>query len=86
MSALAPIYQCCLMRQSTLDTLISYHKGSPGLGDALRESLKKDALYPVLAEAHYEAIDRRLKIILQLIYQCVISHKTYRSVIKDDGF
>ena len=58
-----------MMRSSTLAMLLKYHTSPQSIGDALRESLQKDALNsvsPILLEAHFKAIDRRVGIILQV--------------------
>ena len=58
-----------MIRSSTLATLLKYHTSPQSLGDALSESLKKDALNsynPILLDAHFKAIDRRVGIILQV--------------------
>ena len=65
-SILAPLYQCCMIRSSTLATLLRFHNGPVSLSEALRQSLNADQVRPVLAEAHYPAVDRRVGIILQV--------------------
>ena len=66
LSILAPIYQCCMMRSSTLNTLVKFHKGPQSLGDALKQSLKSDAISPVLLDDQFVAVDRRVSLILQV--------------------
>ena len=69
LTILAPIYQCCMMRSSTLAMLLKYHTSPQSLGDALFESLQHDALNsvnPILLDPHFKAIDRRVGIILQV--------------------
>ncbi|XP_029446056.1 extracellular serine/threonine protein kinase FAM20C-like isoform X2 [Rhinatrema bivittatum] len=41
------------------------------LSDVMRESLAKDALHPILAEPHLLALDRRLRIILHSVQDCL---------------
>ncbi|XP_008197275.2 extracellular serine/threonine protein CG31145 isoform X1 [Tribolium castaneum] len=70
LSILAPILQCCMLRQSTLQTLMKFHNG-PKLSEAMRESLGRDPVAPVLWEPHLEALDRRVEIILRGIRDCL---------------
>ncbi len=70
-SILAPLYQCCMVRASTLATLLRFHNGPVSLGKALDESTKSDPVYPVLSEPHYAAVDRRVGITLQVIRECL---------------
>ena len=58
-----------MMRASTLTMLLKYHTSPQSLGEALQESLKRDALNSVnavLLEPHTKAVDRRVGIILQV--------------------
>ena len=81
LSILTPLIQCCLIRPTTLNTLINFHRRrirnenrfgvGRGLGDELRASLEVDVVRPVLDEAHYEAVDRRLGLILQTVRECL---------------
>jgi hypothetical protein len=71
LSILAPILQCCMLRQSTLQTLVTFHNGPTKLGEAMRQSLAKDPVGPVLWEPHLEALDRRVEIILRGIRDCL---------------
>lgn len=69
MSILAPIYQCCMIRSSTLDTLLKYHVGPVKLSHSMIRSMKSDPIYPVLVPSHFKALDRRIGIILQVSSQ-----------------
>ncbi|KAF5285801.1 hypothetical protein FQA39_LY04262 [Lamprigera yunnana] len=71
LSILAPVLQCCMVRQSTLETLLKFHNGPVKLSAALRKSLEKDPVAPVLWEPHLEALDRRVQIILRGIRDCL---------------
>lgn len=71
LSILSPIRQCCLIRESTLRRLLSFNSGPQHLSDYMRNSLAKDPVNPVLAEAHLLALDRRLQIILHSVRDCV---------------
>lgn len=75
LSILAPILQCCLIRDTTLDMLLRYHNGPVPLSQAMRESLAKDPVAPVLWEPHLEALDRRVNIILKAIRDCIEATK-----------
>ncbi|PBC28349.1 Dentin matrix protein [Apis cerana cerana] len=70
-SILAPILQCCMIRQTTLSTLLKFHNGPVSLSEALRKSMAKDPVAPVLWEPHLTALDRRVRVILQAIRDCV---------------
>ena len=65
-SILAPLYQCCMLRSSTLSALLRFHTGPISLGQALRQSTRADPVYPILVEPHFRAVDRRVGIILQV--------------------
>ena len=49
----------------------------------LRQILLPDPLSPLLAEPHYEAIDRRLKHILVIIKECIEKHGETDVVVVD---
>ncbi|CAL4116385.1 unnamed protein product, partial [Meganyctiphanes norvegica] len=84
LTILAPIYQCCLVRHSTLVSLLKFNSGSKSLSAAMRESMSIDPIAPVLWEPHLEALDRRLAIILQTIRDCVNKSKMPHQVIIND--
>lgn len=69
-SILAPLLQCCMIRQSTLSTLLGFHNGPVKLSDAMRRSMNADPVAPVLWEPHLTALDRRVAIILKGIRDC----------------
>lgn len=68
---LTGIIQCCIIRETTLKTLLNFHNGPKPLSQIMRESLSKDPIAPVLAEQHLIALDRRVQIILQELRKCV---------------
>lgn len=70
-SILAPILQCCMIRQSTLGTLLKFHNGPTRLSAAMKQSMASDPVAPVLWEPHLTALDRRVGMILQAIRDCV---------------
>ncbi|XP_068230432.1 extracellular serine/threonine protein CG31145-like isoform X2 [Palaemon carinicauda] len=83
-SILAPIYQCCLIRHSTLDNLLRFHRGPQHLSDAMRASMSVDPITPILWEPHMVALDRRVNIILQIVRECVEKAQDPLHVIVND--
>ncbi|PNF39931.1 hypothetical protein B7P43_G17237 [Cryptotermes secundus] len=142
-SILAPVLQCCLMRQSTLTTLlrshdvlgpleglirkpfhdnaaknlvctrsvvpvfemspgmsldivtyvtnmsvapgwIQFHNGPRKLSEAMRDSMSHDPVAPVLWEPHLTALDRRVKIILQGIRDCIAKDDAVDAIVQND--
>lgn len=82
---LAPLQQCCLVRHSTFQKLLLYDEGPYKLSELLDHSTSRDPLYPILVEGHLLAADRRVKIILKEIQNC-LSNLSWPKVVKDDGF
>ncbi|XP_014663876.1 PREDICTED: glycosaminoglycan xylosylkinase-like [Priapulus caudatus] len=78
---LAPLYQCCIMRRSTWQQL-SWLTGGM-LGSLLRMLLGYDAITPVLTDAHYRAVDRRLKAILTIVDTCIRTHGRASVLVTD---
>ena len=85
MSILAPVYQCCLIRYSTLRRLLAIQQSQTTLSERMRQSMARDKLAPILTERHLVALDRRLNIVLNVVYNCTLNHEA-RDVIVDDGF
>lgn len=85
MILLLPIADCCAMRFTTVRTLLNYHTGPEKLSEAMRRSLSTDDLAPVLLDTHLDALDRRIKIVLQTLSDC-LEKKPVEQVIIDDGF
>ena len=85
LSILAPIYQCCLFRYSTLEKLFRFYQGPKHLSDLMRDIMSSDPINPVLLERHLVALDRRVKIILKTVYKCIAKNSLHR-VLVDDGF
>lgn len=48
-----------------------YHNGPVRLSQAMRQSMAKDPVAPVLWEPHLIALDRRVGLILQAVRDCV---------------
>lgn len=82
---LAPLYQCCIVRYSTLQKLLLFDMGPLKLSKLLDASTSRDPLYPILTEGHLIAADRRVKIILKEIQKCIQEH-SWNEVVLDDGF
>lgn len=83
-SILAPLYQCCLIRHSTISTLLRFQAGSESLSTAMRHSMDTDPVNPILTEAHLAALDRRLTTILQIMRECLIkAHDPLRVIVND---
>lgn len=80
---LSPLYQCCMVRLSTVDRLLALYDTSNRLSDVMRRSLASEILDSVLTEAHLAALDRRLAVVIDEIYQC--AQKSIQPVIIDDG-
>ncbi|GLV34443.1 uncharacterized protein CBL_09691 [Carabus blaptoides fortunei] len=72
LTILAPLLQCCMIRQTTLETLLRFHNGPVKLGEAMRRSMLLDPVAPVLWEPHLTALDRRVEIILKGIRDCIV--------------
>ncbi|KAG0725880.1 Extracellular serine/threonine protein CG31145 [Chionoecetes opilio] len=83
-SILAPLYQCCVMRHSTLATLLRFHTGPERLSAAMVASMARDPLRPVLWPPHLYALDRRLNTVLQVTRRCLHPPKDPNNVIIDD--
>ncbi|PIK54939.1 putative extracellular serine/threonine protein kinase FAM20C [Apostichopus japonicus] len=82
LSCLVPLTQCCIIRKSTYQRLLILQKDEYKLGDVMRESLSTDIIAPVLYEAHYAALDRRLGIIINAVRKCTSDAKNEDEVLK----
>lgn len=80
---LAPLKQCCLIRYSTFNQMKYLYRNK--FSKLLDKSLMVDSLYPILTINHYEAVDRRLRIILNTVNECVERYSPVQVVV-DDGF
>ncbi|XP_072759050.1 uncharacterized protein [Anoplolepis gracilipes] len=83
-SILAPLLQCCMIRQTTLSTLLRFHNGPTRLSVAIRQSMARDPVAPVLWEPHLNALDRRIGIILQAVRDCIARENSSQQVIRGD--
>lgn len=84
MSCLVPLIQCCVIRQSTYKRLQILQRNEYKLGDVMRESLSTDLIAPVLYEPHYDALNRRLDIILVEIQKCLAAADLPEDVLKTE--
>uniref|UniRef100_A0A6A7FZH3 Extracellular serine/threonine protein CG31145-like n=3 Tax=Hirondellea gigas TaxID=1518452 RepID=A0A6A7FZH3_9CRUS len=88
LSILAPLYQCCVIRQTTLKKLLGFQQrsdsASQSLSGRMRQSLSQDPISPVLWEPHLLALDRRLALILQAVRLCVEKADDPGTVVLDD--
>jgi len=75
------LFQCCVIRHSTVSTLLMYNSGPIPLSAALNRSLTTDPINPVLTDPHLLALDRRIILVLQVIRECLDSADTPESVI-----
>nr|XP_015100072.2 extracellular serine/threonine protein kinase FAM20C [Vicugna pacos] len=83
LSILAPLQQCCRIRKSTYLRLQLLVKEEYKLSLLMAESLRGDRVAPVLYPPHLEALDRRLRVVLQAVRDCV-ERDGLRSVVEDD--
>ncbi|XP_062859238.1 extracellular serine/threonine protein kinase FAM20C [Trichomycterus rosablanca] len=82
-SILAPLSQCCRVKKSTHLRLQLLAKEEYKLSALMQESLQRDSLSPILIKPHLEAMDRRLRLVLQVLADC-IEKEGYSSVVEDD--
>lgn len=73
----------CRIRKSTYLRLQLLAKEEYRLSLLMAESLRKDRVAPILYRPHLEALDRRLRIVLQAIRDCVEKDGPH-SVVEDD--
>ncbi|XP_071490627.1 extracellular serine/threonine protein kinase FAM20C-like [Diadema antillarum] len=82
-SLLAPLAQCCIIRQSTYRYLDKLHRNKrERLSDHMRIVLSQDSITPVLTEAHLEALDRRLAIVIETVRDCIQLHGSRRVLVE----
>ncbi|CAI9585748.1 unnamed protein product [Staurois parvus] len=71
---LAPLYQCCMLREGTWQRLNLLALPEYRLSDVMGESLSHDSLSPILTEPHLRALDRRLQTVLMVVRRCINVH------------
>uniref|UniRef100_A0A6Q2YQ27 FAM20 C-terminal domain-containing protein n=1 Tax=Esox lucius TaxID=8010 RepID=A0A6Q2YQ27_ESOLU len=81
LSILVPLSQCCRVRRSTHLRLQLLAKEEYQLSHLMEESLVRDRLHPVLIQPHLEAMDRRLRLVLQVLAVCV-EKEGYSNVVE----
>ncbi|KAG8433057.1 hypothetical protein GDO86_017363 [Hymenochirus boettgeri] len=83
LSILVPLNQCCRIKKSTYLKLQLLAKEEYMLSRLMEESLYMDKVAPVLYQPHLEAMDRRLRIVLRAVSDC-IEKSNYDNVVEDD--
>ncbi|XP_053468654.1 extracellular serine/threonine protein kinase FAM20C [Ictalurus furcatus] len=83
MSILVPLSQCCRVRRSTYLRLQLLAKEEYQLSSLMEESLVRDHLSPILIRPHLQALDRRLRLALNVLAECV-EKEGYSAVVEDD--
>lgn len=83
MTILAPLYQCCIIRQRMYDRLWQLRNGV--LGQVLYNILREESLAPILSRSNYKAVDRRLHIVLNIVDECISKHGR-QEVLLDDSY
>ncbi|XP_071946772.1 extracellular serine/threonine protein kinase FAM20C-like [Antedon mediterranea] len=80
---LAPVYQCCKIRRSTYNRLTELSQDKKNkLSTLMRISLSRDVLSPVVNDKFLEALDRRVKQVLETVQTCLLD-KNRESVLMD---
>ncbi|XP_062999731.1 extracellular serine/threonine protein kinase FAM20C [Elgaria multicarinata webbii] len=83
LSILVPLNQCCRIRKSTYLRLQLLAKEEYKLSHLMEESLLRDKIAPILYSSHLEAMDRRLRIVLKAVSDC-IEKDGYSHVVEND--
>ncbi|KAH0631955.1 hypothetical protein JD844_019885, partial [Phrynosoma platyrhinos] len=81
LSILVPLNQCC--RYASHECCDTGAKEEYKLSDLMEESLMKDKIAPILYKLHLEAMDRRLRIVLKAVSDC-IEKDGYSNVVEND--
>ncbi|XP_066496602.1 extracellular serine/threonine protein kinase FAM20C isoform X2 [Tiliqua scincoides] len=83
LSILVPLNQCCRIRKSTYLRLQLLAKEEYKLSHLMEESLQRDKIAPILYQLHLEAMDRRLRIVLKAVRDC-IEKDSFDTVVEND--
>ncbi|KAK0065824.1 glycosaminoglycan xylosylkinase [Biomphalaria pfeifferi] len=79
-SILAPLYQCCQIRVTLWEKLLAMKDGI--LSQVLAGILYVDPITPILTQKHLDALDRRLKTVLEQIHACIAEVGTHALVFE----
>lgn len=82
---LAPLYQCCMIHRTTWNRLTLFSGGSLSiaLGKLLTYEATMANVFPLLTDAHLNAVDRRLLTIYAVIEYCLKNKKHNATVFVD---
>ncbi|XP_053380958.1 glycosaminoglycan xylosylkinase-like [Mercenaria mercenaria] len=80
-SILAPLYQCCRIRESTWLRLHMFGDGM--LSDVLEAVLSADPIAPVISQHHFRAMDRRLSTVVNTVKTCLTKFSVNEVLIKN---
>lgn len=83
MSILVPLVQCCRVRRSTHQRLQLLAREEYQLSVLMAESMTRDRLDPILIQPHLDAMDRRLRLVLKVLSDCM-DKEGYSAVVEDD--
>ncbi|XP_062308137.1 extracellular serine/threonine protein kinase FAM20C [Osmerus eperlanus] len=83
LSILVPLSQCCRVRRSTHLRLQLLAKQEYLLSSLMEESLLHDRLSPILIQPHLHAMDRCLRLVLQVLDGC-LEKEGYANVVEVD--
>lgn len=72
-------------RAVRLPSTLRFHNSAKPLSQAMRESLEKDPIAPVLWEPHLLALDRRIGIVLQGIRDCLKKNKEADVIVSNES-
>nr|CAD7462009.1 unnamed protein product [Timema tahoe] len=76
---LAPLYQCCMLRDSTWRRLQLFTGNT--LGSSLSSLLEHSHIAPVLLTTHLQALNRRLMLIFAAVEECFSQHNPSRVLV-----
>ncbi|XP_060591166.1 glycosaminoglycan xylosylkinase-like [Ruditapes philippinarum] len=80
-SILAPLYQCCRIRESTWLRLHMYVEGL--LSEVIESVMSTDPIAPVISRHHLRAMDRRLSTIIETVKSCFTVFSVNEVLIKN---
>nr|XP_040047246.1 extracellular serine/threonine protein kinase FAM20C [Gasterosteus aculeatus aculeatus] len=83
LSILVPLIQCCRLKTSTYLRLQLLAQEEYQLSSLMEESLLRDRLSPILIRPHLHALDRRLRLVLQVLAGC-IEKEGHGNVLEED--